>query len=49
LPDIKNLEKGKNLIDEKKDFNEECIKVVKILNSSFLVIQGPPGTGKISI
>ena len=46
LPDIKNLEKGKNLIDEKKDFNEECIKVVKNLNSSFLVIQGPPGTGK---
>jgi len=46
LPDIKNFEKGKNLIDEKKDFVEESIKVVQNLNSSFLVIQGPPGTGK---
>ena len=46
LPDIKNFEKGKNLIDEKKDFIEESVKVVKNLNSSFLVIQGPPGTGK---
>jgi len=46
LPNIEGLEKGKNLIDETKDFTEECIKVVKNLKSSFLTIQGAPGTGK---
>jgi uncharacterized protein len=49
FPDIENLKKGENLIDENKDIVQQAINVAKNLNSSFLVIQGPPGTGKTRI
>ena len=46
FPDIKDIKKGDNLINEKEDFVDETVKVIKNLQSSCLAIQGPPGTGK---
>ena len=45
-PDINNIKKGSNLIDEEKDLIFQSTEIVKNLNSSYLTIQGPPGTGK---
>ena len=45
-PDIKNVKKGSDLIDEEKDLISQSAEVVKNLNNSYLTIQGPPGTGK---
>jgi len=46
FPDIKDIKKGDNLINEKEDFVDETVKVIKNLQSSCVAIQGPPGTGK---
>ncbi len=46
FPDIKDIEKGDNLINEKEDFVDQTVNVIKNLQSSCLAIQGPPGTGK---
>tara|TARA_B100000787_G_scaffold165297_1_gene149017 strand:+ start:234 stop:3689 length:3456 start_codon:yes stop_codon:yes gene_type:complete len=46
LPDINGIKKGEHLIQGSEDIIEQSIKIVKNLNSSYLVFQGPPGTGK---
>ena len=46
FPNIKNIKKGDSIINTNNDLNEEAIKAVKNLNSSYLLIQGPPGAGK---
>ena len=46
FPDVKGIEKGKNLINDKEDFVYQTVKVINNLQSSCLAIQGPPGTGK---
>ena len=38
---------GDNLINEKEDFVDQTVNVIKNLQSSCLAIQGPPGTGKL--
>ena len=45
-PDVKNVKKDSDLIDEEKDLILQTTEVVKNLNNSYLTIQGPPGTGK---
>jgi uncharacterized protein len=45
-PDIPSFISGKSIIDYQKDIIEESIKVIKNLNSSYILIQGPPGSGK---
>ena len=45
-PDINNIKKGSNLINEGKDLIVQSTEIVKNLNNSYLTIQGPPGTGK---
>ena len=46
FPDIKDIKKGDNLINEKEDFVDQTVNVIKNLQSSCLAVQGPPGTGK---
>ena len=46
LPDINFSKAGQSIIDYEKNIIEESIKVIKNLNSSYMLIQGPPGSGK---
>ena len=46
LPDVSGVKKGDELINESEDIVKESLKIVKNLNSSYLVVQGPPGSGK---
>ncbi|MDB3949760.1 TM0106 family RecB-like putative nuclease [Candidatus Pelagibacter sp.] len=45
-PDIKDIKKNSNLIDDQKDLIPQSVEIVKNLNNSYLTMQGPPGTGK---
>jgi len=46
IPRVKNLRRGKKIIDESREALPQIIKTVASLNDSHVFIQGPPGTGK---